>query len=346
MGADRPLVSVITPCFNHRPYLDDYFRGLLAQTYEHVELLFFDDGSTDGSWEKTCEYLPALERKFTRVVAERHENIGSTPEVLLALHRAQGDLLCVLESDDYYLPTKIEENVRFLVEHPEAGAVHSDTDFLHPKGVERRHWRRTRGRIPTGDVYAELLSDNFIMTCAFCCRLDLFRRYVSLEEQMRRGYSAGDYFWALNLAKRAEIGYIDKPLARYRVLQGSLSHPPSREEYFRFHRSIYAMKLDFLDDPRVSPALAERVRRDYYRIVYQQGVELGRPADCEEGYPWLRAHFPRKYGRPHHRLLVHLARVRVRWRVADRIGLVRLLFRGFWAWRQRGEERSARSTRL
>jgi glycosyltransferase involved in cell wall biosynthesis len=338
--AEHPLVTVITPCFNHGRYLDDYFGGLLAQTYEHVELIIFDDGSTDDSWQKICEYVPALERKLTRVVAERHENVGYIQELMLALRQAQGELLCVLESDDYYLPTKLQQNVSFLLENPDAGAVHSDVDFLYPNGIERRHWRRTRGWIPTGDVFLELLPRNFIMTCALCSRMDLFRRYVSLEQYLRRGYRTFDYPWSLDLAKHTLIGYIDEPLARYRVVPGSVSHPHSREDYFRFYRSIYAMKLGYIDDPRVTPALAERIRRDYHQIIYQQGVELGRPADCEKGYRWLRARYPRKYGRAHHRLAVRLVRLRKLWRIAERLGVISLLFRGLWALKQRDERRA------
>jgi hypothetical protein len=276
-------------------------------------------------------------------VAERHENIGSDEEVLLALKQASGELLCVLESDDYYLPEKLEENVRFLTSHPEASAVHSDTDFLYPNGIERRHWRRAQRRIPTGDVFSELLASNFIMTCAFCCRMEHYRQYASHQEYLRRGYLSADYAWYLDLARHGQIGYIDKPLARYRVVEGSLSHPRSRERYFRFHRSIKAMKLDYIDDPRVSPELAEHVRRDYHQIVYQEGAELGRPDDIEEGYRWLRAHFPEKYGRRHHRLALWLVRRRGLWRMADRLGAINLFFRAFWAIKQRREERSLRA---
>ncbi|MEA2273447.1 MAG: hypothetical protein QOI98_2155, partial [Solirubrobacteraceae bacterium] len=282
MGADRPLVTVITTCFNHEPYLDDYCRGLLAQTYEHVELVIFDDGSADDSWQKISDYIPALERKFTRVVAERHEHIGGPAEVLLAVGRAQGELMCFLDSDDYYLPEKLEENVRFMRSNPDAVAVHSDTDIIHRDGIERSHWRRKR-TIPTGDVYVELLAGNFVMPCAFCCRTDLFRRYVPFEDYARHGYLAGDYARSLDLARHGPFGYIDRSLARYRVVEGSESNPRTREEQLRFLRSMYAMRLDYLDDPRVTPELAEQVERDYYWIRYQQGVELGRLADCEEG---------------------------------------------------------------
>jgi alpha-1,3-rhamnosyltransferase len=342
--AGEPLVTVVTPCFNHGRYLEDYFRGLLAQTYEHVELVIIDDGSTDGSWQMITDQLPALERKFTRVDARRQENAGAARTLLRGLERAHGDLLCLLESDDSYLPAKLEENVRFLGENPEAGAVHSDADFLHPGGIERNHWRRTRGRVPSGDVYAELLARNFIMTCTFCCRMDLFHRYVSHEEYVRRGYRAGDYAWCLDLAKHTQIGYLDESLAHYRVVPASLSRPASRADYFEFHRSIYAMKLDYIDDPRVSAELADCVRRDYYRIVYQQGAELGRPEDCERGYAWLRARDPKKYDRLHHRLVVRLVRLRSLWRVADRLGVLPVLFRGFWAVKERRERRALRAT--
>jgi glycosyltransferase involved in cell wall biosynthesis len=325
----------MTPCFNHERFLDDYFAGLLAQTYENVELIIFDDGSSDGSWEKIRAHVPALERKFTRVVAERHDNIGATEELQLAIGEATGEVLCILESDDYYLPTRLEENVRFLVDHPEVGVVHSDTDWIYGRRIEHRHWQRTRGRIPTGDVYEDLLLGNFVMTCAFSCRTDLYRAHVDQEEYIRRGYMARDYAFFLDLAKHTSFGYIDKALARYRVLAGSLSRPRDRNRLFAFHVANFRMRLDYAEDPAVSPEVAERIDRDYHEYLYRQGLMLGRTAECSEGYRWLVARNPELYGRLRYRLGARLARSRTLVGIGNRLGIIPLARRARLALKDR-----------
>jgi alpha-1,3-rhamnosyltransferase len=335
-------VTVLTPCFNHERYLDDYLSGLLAQTYETVELIIFDDGSTDSSWEKIHAQIPALERKFARVVAERHDNIGSTQEVQQALSRATGELLCILESDDYYLPTKLEENVRFLAEHPEVGLVHSDADFLYPDGIERAHWRKTRGHIPTGAVYEELIAANFVMTCAMCCRMDLFRQHVDIDRAIGRGYLARDWAYCLDLAKHTQFGYIDKALARYRIVAGSWSRPRTAEAWSEFHRSALRMRVDYADDPAVPLALAEQLEHEYHQYIYRHGLALGRPADCLQGYRWLRARDPSTYRKLRHRVAVRAVRFQALWRIGDRLGVTAAIWRVWRAMRSRRARRTRR----
>lgn len=327
---DRPLVSILTTCFNHEPYLDDYVRGLLAQSYDNVELILFDDGSADGSWAKIEQHLPSLQAKFTRVIAERHENIGGPQELVQAIDRATGEFLCVLESDDYYLPTKLEENVAYLVEHPGIGLVHSDVDFVYRDRVELSHWRKTGRHIPTGDVFEHLLLDNFVMTCSFCCRIDLYREHVNQSGYLERGYLAGDWALFLDLARHTRFAYIDKALARYRVRPGSWSRPTEPDGHFRFHRSVLRMRLDYATDARVSPEVAHEVNRDYHRFIYRHGLALGRPEDHREGLRWLRQHYPEHYSSTRHNIAVRLVSVRHFWWVARRIGILKL---GWMTWR-------------
>src|SRR5437764_5993318 len=244
---EHPLVSVVTPCHNHEPFIDEYVEGLLAQTYDNVELIVFDDGSSDGSWERLRAHAPALERKFRRVVIERHENVGLLRELRLALERVTGDLFCIIESDDYYLPTKLEENVRFLRDNPDVGVVHSDADFVHDGGIEHAHWRAHSWQIPEGDVYEALLIFNFVMTCSFCAHTRLVRDHCDFGAYVEAGYPTADYPLFLDLARQTSFGYIDRSLAGYRVRRGSLSRPTDPDVHFTYFRSLLRMRLDYAE---------------------------------------------------------------------------------------------------
>ena len=298
----KPLVTVFTPAYNHADYLPEYVGGLLAQTYDDVELIIFDDGSTDETWALLQTYEPALRAKFAHVVIERHENIGQVCEALIAFRQAKGKFLCVLESDDYYLPPKLEMNVEYLVAHPDVGLVHSDTDWVYGHRVERAHWRATGRSIPSGDVLDELLFDNFVLLCSSCCRTELLRRYVDYAKYVARGYAAPDYAMCLDLARGTRFGYIDEPLVRYRVAAGSYSHPQKPDDLYAFQRSVYAMKRDFIREHRVSPAAAELVELQYHTYLYRGGLRACQAAQSEDGYAWLCEQYPAEYHGLRHRI--------------------------------------------
>jgi alpha-1,3-rhamnosyltransferase len=313
MDGRRPLVTVITPCYNHAPFLDDYVQGLLGQTYREVELILIDDGSTDGSWEKIRGYEDRLRKAFPRVHCERQENTGAFRLIARAYTMATGELVSILESDDYWLPDKLEENVRFLQDHPAAGAVHSDVDFVFPDRVEPRHWASSGRTIPQGRIFDALLVENFIMTCSTCFRTEQVRRHVDVDRYREAGYHMGDYPSFLDLAQHAEWGYLDKVLARYRVREGSASRPKDPLKAYQFNQSYHRIQQDYLARYGAPADVAERVRKEDYRGRYHFGYVLRLRGPCEEGYRWLAEHYPDEYQNPMDRLRAFSTRNRFLW---------------------------------
>jgi glycosyltransferase involved in cell wall biosynthesis len=314
-----PLVTIMTPCYNHRKYLDDYFGGLLSQTYDNIELILFDDGSTDGSWEKILSYQRSLTEKFQSVILERHDNVGPSREIEMALDRARGELVCILESDDYYLPTKIADNVRYLREHPEFGAVHSEIDYVYGERIEHRHWRRVGRRIPSGDIFEALLVDNFIMICSLCCRSDLFRTYVNLSEYASKGYIARDYAGLLDLARHTQLGYIDEPLARYRVLRNSFVHSSDLERAFEIEKNYQQIKLDYLEEYGGSDRVRYLAAEGMHEAAFLFSFRMHQVDVCRESYDWLNQNNPTRYRSLPFRILALSMRNTLLWRAIRRI---------------------------
>lgn len=114
-----PLVSVVVPFLNPGEFLRECVESVMAQTYPHWELLLVDDGSTDGS--------PAIAGKFAaanpgRVTVLQHpagENRGMPASRNLGLSRARGEFIASLDSDDVFLPDKLERQLGILGAHPE-----------------------------------------------------------------------------------------------------------------------------------------------------------------------------------------------------------------------------------
>lgn len=284
-----PLVSVVTPCYNHAPYLVDYFGGLLAQTYRNIELVFHDDGSTDDSWAIAKSYEDELRRTFARVSLTRSTNCGAHATLERVVAAATGEYLCILESDDYYRPTKIEKSVEFLEESPAFGAVHTECTYRFADRTEERYWRSEQRAIPAGDVFRTLATQyNFIMTCTFCARRDVFLRHARLSTYRQRRYLMADYPIFLDIASKENIGYIDEPLSIYRCLDGSASRPHDPVSRYRFQVSTYQIMIDAIRDHNRYTEEIPRLMDNLNTYRYSQGEELRLYSEYLQGYHWIK----------------------------------------------------------
>lgn len=103
-----PLVSAIIPAFNRESTIARSVRSVLAQSYSNIEVIVVDDGSSDGT-------IDALGEFGSQVTVYRQANSGPAQARNLGASMARGEILAFLDSDDEWLPTKIERQVHMLV---------------------------------------------------------------------------------------------------------------------------------------------------------------------------------------------------------------------------------------
>src|SRR5690348_4353759 len=104
-----PKVSVVVTCFNLGAYLDEAVQSVLDQTFQDIEVLIVDDGSTD---EFTRELLSAYRRPRTRVIRTPNGGLSAARNVGAA--STTGEYLCMLDADDRLAPSMIERSVTEL----------------------------------------------------------------------------------------------------------------------------------------------------------------------------------------------------------------------------------------
>lgn len=105
-----PLVSVVMPVYNSAATLGASVRSVLAQTHADVELLVTDDGSSDESMDLLADFARQDERVLPEAAPERG---GAARARNLAIARARGDFVAFLDSDDLWLPAKLEQQLAF-----------------------------------------------------------------------------------------------------------------------------------------------------------------------------------------------------------------------------------------
>jgi glycosyltransferase involved in cell wall biosynthesis len=104
---ESPLVSVIIPTYNRSDVVCRAIDSALTQTYKKLEVIVVDDGSTD-------ETPATLKRYGDRIVSLVQQNAGPSVARNVGIRRSKGDIIAFLDSDDYWLPTKIEKQVALL----------------------------------------------------------------------------------------------------------------------------------------------------------------------------------------------------------------------------------------
>lgn len=124
--SDKPLVSILTPCYNGASYIDRYFETVMGQTYPSIELIFVDDGSTDDTLAKAEAWRGRLEERGIAFKLLTHPNGGQASAINLGLPEVTGKYVTWPDSDDIMDPRNIELKVEYLEAHLEKGLVVCD----------------------------------------------------------------------------------------------------------------------------------------------------------------------------------------------------------------------------
>lgn len=122
---DYGLVSIITPTWNCAMFICETIDSILAQTYTNWELIISDDCSTDGTYDTIERYLDDNRIKY---ICNDH-NAGAAVTRNKALKMAKGKWIAFLDSDDLWLPQKLEKQVVFMAENNIAFSYHEYTEM-------------------------------------------------------------------------------------------------------------------------------------------------------------------------------------------------------------------------
>src|SRR5579872_7498135 len=112
-GSMWPSISVITPSLNQSPFLEETIRSVLLQGYPHLEYIVMDGGSTD----KTVDVLKKYEAGLTYWESRRDH--GQAAAINKGFHRATGQIVAFLNSDDYYQPGALAAVAQVFMQQPD-----------------------------------------------------------------------------------------------------------------------------------------------------------------------------------------------------------------------------------
>jgi glycosyltransferase involved in cell wall biosynthesis len=234
-ASDDPLVTVFINAYNYGRFLGRAIESAIAQTYppSRIEILVVDDGSTD-------ETPQIVQRYANRVRYVRKARGGQASALNEGFRQAQGDIICLLDADDYFYPDKVRRVVEVFRDSPGVGLVYNNINIVDNAGTIVREvpWGRTWTcrKVRLSSVPAQLQS-LILLGHPWNCMTSSMSLHKSAAERLEVPedlfHHSADLFLGIVLPFMAEVRLIDTALTAY-VFHGEnlvlfRSSPANRE---------------------------------------------------------------------------------------------------------------------
>src|SRR5690348_1033761 len=265
----RPLVSVIVPAYNCDRFIEAALTSALTQTYDKLEVIVVDDGSTDG----TAFIVRRMMESDARLKLIAQENAGVASARNRAITQAHGTLIAPLDADDVWHPSKIEKQVRMLLNAPaEVGVIYCWASVIDEQGKVVRRW--PGGLALNGRIYVNLLLGNLLGNAS----TPLIRRSALADIggydpgfRARNAQGAEDIDLYLRLAQICEFRIIPELLVGYRRTSTSMSMDvPQMRRSLEIH-----MARARSQNPDLPSALFKWQAGHYYRYLATTALAKG-----------------------------------------------------------------------
>ena len=204
----RPLVSIVTPSLDQRPFVERTLESVLSQRGDFdLEVLVQDGGSTDGT-------LEVLERFRDRISMVVEPDSGQADAVNRALSRARGGILGWVNSDDLFRPGAIQSVVDAFRANPGASWLHGRCDIVDEQDrVIRRPVAAYKDFRARRHRFERLLVENYVSQMTVFWRRPLQDRVGVLDPSLRYTF---DYDLWLRFARVTPPLFVDRTLAAFR----------------------------------------------------------------------------------------------------------------------------------
>jgi glycosyltransferase involved in cell wall biosynthesis len=219
----KKRISVVIPAYNHERFVGPAVDSVLNQTWENLELIVVDDGSTDGTGAIVKAYSdPRLSYYY-------QENQDAFNTINRGMGLAQGEYITILNSDDIYAEDRLEKLIAIQQESnaaclftdvlpiSDAGAVFTDLDF----GWNVWHRKNREWYFTCQDLYTAFLKGNFMVTTSNLFMTAEAVRQVGQFSSLRYLHDY-DYIFRMMLAFPEQVRYVsDEQLLYYRIHDGN-----------------------------------------------------------------------------------------------------------------------------
>ena len=204
-----PLISIVIPSYNQAKYIAYNLDSILAQTYSNFEVIFIDDGSKDN----TAEILKNYTEKDSRIKYFYQNNSERAVARSHGISKANGKYICLVDSDDTWLPHKLETQLAVMENDPEIILCYAPVNRIDPENKPLKNAARQQEGY-SGLIYKHLLMRNFIPSVTPMIRASMLK---NIGEQVTDFIPYEDRDFWLRLSRCGKFHHIKEALGNYRL---------------------------------------------------------------------------------------------------------------------------------
>ena len=233
MNSSNPKISIITASYNYADLIKETIESVLAQTYQHWELIIVDDGSADNSREVIESYAKD-DARISLFTHPDNVNKGLCETVRLGCEKVQGEYIAFLESDDVWDTSYLEEKVKVIQKNPHIALIFNAVELFGDTKSQKRldeyfkfqKYFLQKQSYPA-NIFKYFLFLNIIPT--FSCVM--LKKDTLCQLNFKAPYAPHlDWFLWMQIVYKAEVYYLDKPLTKWRIHPNSLIQRTKREK--------------------------------------------------------------------------------------------------------------------
>ncbi len=251
-----PVVSVIIPCYNQGKFLAQTIESVLAQTYENIEVIVVNDGSTDSA---TNYLLEKSEWAKTQIFTIKNSGVSAARN--FAVRKSSGKYILPLDGDDLIAPTYIEKAVAVLENQSDIKVVTCQVGYF---GVKK-------GRFNLPDYSLEKLMGQNLLVVTSLFRKKDFDLTIGFNDNMKEGFEDWD-FWLTFLGKNGKVYRLEEELFFYRIARSSRNSTINLKKQERLRRQIYDNHREIYSSHFLNPQECF----EYLNILNSKEYRLGK----------------------------------------------------------------------
>jgi glycosyltransferase involved in cell wall biosynthesis len=256
---ERPAVSILITCFNYEAFVGRAIESALDQTYAPSQVIVSDDASTDNS----CAVVETYVQRDPRVRLLRNPHGGMAANVNAAFRASSGDIVCLLDADDTFMPNKLEAVVACFQGNSRAGFSIHRASMVDHEGNERGTYPLLSS-LPSGDCARITYENSGILmglppTTNLSLRREIADRIFPLPAQFT-GYAEQMIHRLAPLM--TELCAVDAPLAHWRQ-HGKNDQNATRITVRRMERELKFMDALWLDQKSYLDSIDPQLGREF-----------------------------------------------------------------------------------
>ena len=267
-----PTVSVIIPTYNRAAVVTEAIDSVLAQTFRNFELIVIDDGSTDDTFDR----LAAYQGRIHLICQENH---GVSHARNIGIRAARGEYIALLDSDDLWLPKKLEMQIAVMEAQPDIPLCHTEEIWIR-RGVRVNQMKKHQKH--GGCIFPNCLPFCVISPSSVLIRRALFNDVGYFDEAL---LACEDYDLWLRVTKTYSVHFIETPLI---IKRGGHD-----DQLSRIHWGLDRFRIQALDKLLQAGGLTdeqfEQARQEFQRKceIFAQGCAKRQKTDEAHYYRTL-----------------------------------------------------------